>query len=122
MDRNFTDGDGSNGTIPATVAWCTDGGSVGLDCVNIETTYTKYLQNKLKQKDIIVEIPSVIQIAKATGTDIDDYEQIKEIPKWLYNNLNNQISEKPHGYWTKSLGPVHSLSAWYCSGEEWISG
>ncbi len=106
MDRNFTDGDGTNNTVSPTLTWCTDGSSDNTACKNItskeEGTPLKHIQDVFGDT-VEVIIPTKIQIENSY-TDT--------MPEWLYGNLSKYDSnmkeiESPFkgiwGYWTSSI-------------------
>jgi len=106
MDRNFTDGDGTNGTIPETVAWCTDGESDNATCKNINTTgsnaptgkdYIGHIIETFNTSGVTVSFPSEDQIEGAySGT----------MPTWLYDYLDGKTHSVSgiYGYWTSCAG------------------
>ena len=111
MDRNFTDGDGTNNTVSPTLAWCIDGG-ISTTCKNItlkeEGTPLKHIQDVFGS-NVAVSIPSGQQIATVVGKNYEEFPSLEQ--KWLYDNLSSNLSTL--GYWTASLCSDGGNNAWY---------
>ena len=124
MAENFTDGDGTNGTIPKTVAWCTDGGLDNKICMNINTTgsaapvgkdYIGHITNVFNKSGLEVSFPTPEQLLKVDGKSYPESYELSA--KWLYDNLtkygeNGDQIEGPYkgvfGYLTASYDPDNS--------------
>ena len=137
MAENFTDGDGTNGTIPKTVAWCTDGGLDNKICMNINTTgsaapegkdYIGHITSVFNKSGLTVSFPSATQIADADGKDNIEGFQLNQ--QWLYDNLTkygedgDQI-EGPYkgvfGYLTSSFQSDNAEGVWVVTFDGYIS-
>ena len=124
MAENFTDGDGTNSTIPKTVSWCTDGGLDNKTCMNINTQgsaapagkdYISHITNVFNKSGLEVSFPTPEQLLKVDGKSYPESYELSA--KWLYDNLtkygeNGDQIEGPYkgvfGYLTASYDPDNS--------------